>query len=175
MPASASYSACRAAPAEREHQPGCERTDGYQRADCDEQERPAVVDDDDVAQAERLPGRVDELAARARALVGPLCQRVAGHGVERRRKARVMFARLGRRLLQVPPEDGEVGTAGVRRLARQTLVQDAAERVHIGAAIAVAALDHLGSRVGGRADGVDPLLSDRSAPASRLLRPKSAR
>ena len=50
------------------------------------------------------------------------------------------------------PEHGQLGVAGERRLAGQALVEDAAERVHVGPAVDLAALDLLGRGIGGRAE-----------------------
>ena len=138
-------------PRRAEDQPGASATASDQHADGDEEERLAVADDDDVAQAERLPGRVDELAAARVAVVGVLRHRVAEDGVDLDRQVGVARS-AGRRLLQVRPEDGQLGARRRRRLARQALVEHAAERVHVGAAVHVAALDLLRRRVGGRAD-----------------------
>ena len=93
---------------------------------------------------ERLAGIVDQLAAGRVAPVGLLGERLRQHLLEPRQD--------GRRLLQLGVERRRVGAAPERRLAREALVEHAAERVHIGAAVDLLAADLLGGDVIGGAE-----------------------
>ena len=93
---------------------------------------------------ERLAGVLDQLAAGRVALGGLLGERLGQHLLEPRQD--------GRRLLEVGVERGGVGAAPERRLAGQALVEQAAERVDVGAAVDLLAADLLGGDVVGGAE-----------------------
>ena len=92
---------------------------------------------------QRLSGVGDQLSAGLVTLVRLLRQRLPHHRLEARQNRRL--------LLQVREHDCSVGTASKRRPARQTLVQQAAERVEVGPAVQLLAADLLGRHVVDRA------------------------
>ena len=72
------------------------------------------------------------------------------------------------------PEGAGQGVAAIRRLARQALVEDAGERVVVGAPVDCLALDLFGRDVVDRADELAGLVTPLSEAAC-LVRPKSER
>jgi hypothetical protein len=99
---------------------------------------------------ERQAGRLEELAAAPVALRRVLRQRPRDHRVDRRRKLRVSCAR-GRRLVgHMRPQHRHQPVRVERRLTRQALVEDAAERVLIAPRVDGPAVDLLRGDVVGR-------------------------
>ena len=97
------------------------------------------------------------------------------HAVEAGREAGNAVARRRRRLRQVRPQLGLVAVARVRRAAGQREVEDAAERVDVGAGIGPLAADLLRGDVVERPDPVPGLRLAADRLAACLLRPKSER
>ena len=116
-------------------------------------------------QAERGARGLHQLRAGRVALRGILRERLRDHVLEARRPRRI------RR--QVVEEGGDGRVVGERRPAGQALVEQAAERVRVGAAVDVVALDLLRRDVVDRAGQLR--LRRRRPPARRLVTPKSAR
>ena len=83
-------------------------------------------------QPERLPGRLDELAAAPVATLVVLRERPGDHGIETLGQPRGALARPGWVVLQVRPQELDPRGPRKRHLAGQALVEDAAERVHVG-------------------------------------------
>ena len=96
--------------------------------------------------------RAGHLARGGVAILGLLGRRSRDDLVEGADELGALRARQRRRVGDVRPELRHVAVLGVRDLAGQHLVQHAAERVHVGAAVDVTALDLLGRDVVRRAD-----------------------
>ena len=114
-------------------------------------------------QAERRACRAHELTRRAVAPAGVLGERAGEDGVQVAGELGAGLARRGRLLVHVRPEESDVGCPRERRLAGQALVEDAAERVQVGARVDVVPGDLLGRDVLQRADDV----ARRGDPAQR--------
>jgi len=86
-------------------------------------------------QAERLARGDDQPAAARVSVVRVLGHRSGQDGIDLLRQVGVVLARSRRRLLDVRPEDGQLGVALEGRLPGQAFVEQAAERVQIGPAV----------------------------------------
>ena len=102
---------------------------------------------------------VGELVAVGLAILSVLGEGACDNGVDRVGQLVVVCPNGGRLGLEVFPEDAHRRAALVRWLTGQAFVQDAAERVDVGAAVDGAAFDLLGG------DVVDVPSSCRSAGA----------
>ena len=98
------------------------------------------------------PGGAAEVAGGRVAVLGVLRERALDDRVERR--GRAVLGRLRRRVVQVRPQPRLVALALERDLARERVVQEAAERVDVGAGVDPLAADLLGRDVVERADPV---------------------
>src|SRR5262245_60947372 len=83
-------------------------------------------------------------------------------------------ARPGGGLVDVRPQHGQIGVPAEGHRAGQALVEQAAERVHIGAAVDRLALDLLGGGVVDRAHDL-PGEGEVAAIGASWVRPKSSR
>ena len=95
---------------------------------------------------------LDQLAAGRVPLGGRLRERGREHVVECRGELGPEFGETRRRLVQVSEDHRELALAVERPTPCEALEEDAAERVDVGAAVDVAALDLLGRDVVDRAD-----------------------
>ena len=139
--------------------PAGQQGDGRRRPGCCED----AGGSDDIQPTPRLPPREDppaqrgpggggKLATRGVTVGGVLRECDGEHVVERRREVRPYVGELGRRLVEVCEDDRELGVTLVRARPGQALVEDARERVLVGAPVDRAALDLLGRDVVDRAD-----------------------
>src|SRR5262245_47244377 len=110
-------------------------------------------------------GRADELDAGAVAPVGILRHRPGDHGVEGARNLRALRARGGRLLVHVGPHQLELALARVRGLAREALVENAAQRILVAPAVEGLAPDLLRGEIVGGAEQLA-----RACEASTLSR-----
>ena len=115
-----------------------------------------------------------QLAAGRVAVVGRLRERSREDVVERRRQLGPHVGEPRRRLVQVREDDRELALAVERPLPGKALVEDAAERVDVGAAVDRAALDLLGRHVVDRADEA-ALAGQAARPRRRGGRGRSRR
>ena len=127
-----------------------------------------------LVQPERAASVVDELAAGLVAVLRLLGQCAGDHCVDLGRQLPDPLAGLGRRLLEVREDDGDVGVAHERHLTREALEQEASERVHVGARIDRIASHLLGSDVRERAEQALRDV-DRRRSLDVVVMPKSAR
>ena len=117
------------------------------------------------------PGRVDhrargghQVGAGLEAPLGRLLERLRDHRVEAAGQLRAAGRQPRRVLGQVRVDHRDVGVARERQLAGQAVVEQAAERVDVGARVDPAALDLLGRDVVDRADHVAGLRQLRLSP-----------
>src|SRR5215510_3747553 len=94
-------------------------------------------------------GRADELDARAIAPLWILGHRPGDHGVEGARNLRAFGARGGRFLVHVGPHQLQLALTRERGLAREALVEDAAQRVLVRPAVEGLAPDLLRGEIVG--------------------------
>ena len=87
--------------------------------------------------ADGVRRRTCEFHARRVPLLPGLGQRPCDHPVHRRRQVASRVARTRRRVLEVRVDRHEFGITGERHLARQAPVEDAAQRVDVGASVHV--------------------------------------
>ncbi len=97
-------------------------------------------------------GRPAEVAGGEVALVRILGERLGEHLVERRRKVGAACRDARRLIVDVSPQRRHVAVAPERRLAGQGFVEEAPERVHVGAGVGPTVRDLLGRDV---VDGAD--------------------
>ena len=128
--------------------------DGRHEQRCaDEHEAPTT----NLWTRERLPAQgrprsFRQLAAGRVALLRGLRQGGSKNAVEGVRELGPDIGESGRRFVEVGEDDRELALAVERPRSRQTLVEDAAERVDVGSAVDRSALDLLGRDVVDRAD-----------------------
>ena len=125
-------------------------------------------------EAERRASRRDELAGGLVTASGLLGERATEDAVDRLRQLGSNLARALRLLVDVRPEQRDVGCAREGRLPGQALVEDAAERVEVRPRFHVVARDLLRRDVLERADDVPGAEMPLREPV-RLVSPKSAR
>ena len=115
---------------------------------------------------------LDERGTRLVPVVRILCHRTGEHGVDGGRQLRSSLARRGGLLLEVREERRDVRGAIERTLSRERLVEQAAERVDVGAPVDRVAADLLGSDV---VDRPHQLAVVTGRLRTLCVRPKSAR
>ena len=121
---------------------------GGQREERDSATSPAAED----ASFERGLSGADELAAGRVPLGRRLGERRLEDGVERGGQVCAVVGELRRRIVQVREDHRQLALAVERRGAGEALEEQAAERVDVGPAVDLAALDLLGRDVVDRAD-----------------------
>ena len=132
---------------------------GHSRRDSRDEERGGDGDDHATTapacrspQAERILGSGCQRRTGRVALVGFLRHRPRDHAVDRLWEAAPCPARPGRLLLEVRPGLRESRATGEDPFAGEALVEHAAERVDVRAAVDRQAFELLGREVGRRAD-----------------------